>query len=413
MVAYPQLTHANLQRHTQHGLVHPSTLSNNNNNAGGGGINTTNGGLGSLGAGGGLGNSGVLGGLGAGHTVGGGGGVGALASLAALGGMDSGPIRQVWAHNLALEMRNIRDLVERFPYVAMDTEFPGVVARPMGDFRSSSDYRYQTMRCNVDLLKVIQLGITFCDAQGRQPEGVNTWQFNFSFSLREDMYAGDSIHLLKEAGLDFAKHAEHGISPTDFGELLVSSGLVLVPGVKWLTFHGGYDFGYLLKVLTQSPLPACEADFLTLLKLYFPDFQDIKFTARSVKTLRGGLTEIADDLSCPRVGTAHQAGSDALLTARVFFEVWRQYFPQGFPEELTMKIHGIGRNDSPLVAAAERGPGNNNSSNNNNVGLGGGPNQMNAIKSGISTPGNGTNPLSSPFMHGGGGGPVMSSGGRR
>jgi hypothetical protein len=49
--------------------------------------------------------------------------------------------------------------VEKYPYVAMDTEFPGVVARPISD-QYSTDYQYQTLRCNVDLLKIIQLGKT-------------------------------------------------------------------------------------------------------------------------------------------------------------------------------------------------------------------------------------------------------------
>ena len=30
-----------------------------------------------------------------------------------------------------------------FTYPAMDTEFPGVVARPIGEFKSTSDYQYQ------------------------------------------------------------------------------------------------------------------------------------------------------------------------------------------------------------------------------------------------------------------------------
>jgi len=37
--------------------------------------------------------------------------------------------------------------------------------------------------------------------------------------------------------------------------------------VRWITFHSGYDFGYLLKVLTCQPLPQSEADFFELLKV--------------------------------------------------------------------------------------------------------------------------------------------------
>lgn len=63
-----------------------------------------------------------------------------------------------------------------------DTEFPGIVARPMGTFKNKADYHYQTLRCNVDMLKIIQLGITLADEEGNMPE-VCTWQFNFKFSL--------------------------------------------------------------------------------------------------------------------------------------------------------------------------------------------------------------------------------------
>lgn len=64
-----------------------------------------------------------------------------------------------------------------------DTEFPGVVARPIGEFRSNADYQYQLLRCNVDLLKIIQLGLTFMNEQGEYPPGTSTWQFNFKFNL--------------------------------------------------------------------------------------------------------------------------------------------------------------------------------------------------------------------------------------
>jgi len=65
-----------------------------------------------------------------------------------------------------------------------DTEFPGVVARPIGSFKTSSDYHYQTMRCNVDLLKIIQVGLTIADEDGNYPQDISTWQFNFRFSVK-------------------------------------------------------------------------------------------------------------------------------------------------------------------------------------------------------------------------------------
>lgn len=61
-------------------------------------------------------------------------------------------------------------------------KFPGTVARPIGNFTSSQDYQYQTMRCNVDLLKVIQIAITLSDANGNHPPEICTWQFNFNFN---------------------------------------------------------------------------------------------------------------------------------------------------------------------------------------------------------------------------------------
>jgi hypothetical protein len=54
---------------------------------------------------------------------------------------------------------------------------------------------------------------------------------------RDDMYAPDSIELLKNSGIDFKRNEEEGIDVEYFGELLVTSGLVLFDHVKWVSFH--------------------------------------------------------------------------------------------------------------------------------------------------------------------------------
>ena len=77
----------------------------------------------------------------------------------------------------------ISQLVSDYPFVAMDTEFPGIVAKPIGNFSSMDEYKYQLVKCNVDLLKMIQLGVTLFDAQGNRPPGVCTWQFNFRWAI--------------------------------------------------------------------------------------------------------------------------------------------------------------------------------------------------------------------------------------
>ena len=61
-----------------------------------------------------------------------------------------------------------------------------------------------------------------------------------------------------------------------FSELMISSGLVLMPQVKWLSFHAGYDFGYLVNLLTCQNLPDTESDFFELLKLFCPNIYDVK-----------------------------------------------------------------------------------------------------------------------------------------
>lgn len=237
-------------------------------------------------------------------------------------------IREVWRHNLHEEMLAICQLVAQFPFVAMDTEFPGVVIYPTNSCENE-DYGYQLVKGNVDLLKLIQLGITLFDSGGHLPEGVCTWQFNFKFDIETDMYAEESISLLQNSGLQFEQHREHGIAPHDFAELMLSSGLVLSDSVTWLTFHSAYDFSYLLTQLTSLDLPSTEAEFKELIRLYFPHIYDIKYLMLFTDNLIGGLQSVANYLNVERFGTQHQAGSDSLLTGQVFFRMYTKYFSEG------------------------------------------------------------------------------------
>lgn len=109
--------------------------------------------------------------------------------------------------------------------------------------------------------------------------------------------------------------------------------------VKWITFHSGYDFGYLLKVLTCQPLPKAEVEFFELLKvglrthcpsssdfflgpkqldcavsidtlcamqIYFPTVYDIKYLMKFCDNLHGGLNKLAEVLQVERIGPQHQ-----------------------------------------------------------------------------------------------------------
>lgn len=51
-------------------------------------------------------------------------------------------------------------------------------------------------------------------------------------------------------------------------------------------FHSGYDFGYLIKLLSNANLPEEEVDFFEILRLYFPVIYDVKYLMKSCKNLK-------------------------------------------------------------------------------------------------------------------------------
>lgn len=325
-----------------------------------------------------------------------------------------GRIREVWKHNLHEEMAVLRELVDRYPYISMvrpqnlgpqggsgwltlrlkDTEFPGVVARPIGEFTSKANYHYQTLRANADLLKIIQLGITLFSGDGEPVPATEfhdsrfprnklpksymlnvapcTWSFHFRFSLEDDMYSEESITLLKKAGADFDKHATHGIDPDEFGSLLITSGLVLSDDVWWISFHSGYDFAYLMKIMLPKLLPNDEDEYRELVKTFFPNIYDVKYMLRHAQNMvrrgtlgqsgtnfitnlgtKSGLQDLAEELNCPRVGIAHHSGSDAWLTGTVFWQMKAKVFDSSLSDELKGEMWGLTGVGPPASAAAQ------------------------------------------------------------
>ncbi|XVF38707.1 hypothetical protein REPUB_Repub20aG0124900 [Reevesia pubescens] len=259
-------------------------------------------------------------------------------------------IRQVYAEDLEQEFLLIRQAIAKYPVVSMDTEFPGTILKADKSYipQAPPSYIYQFMRANVDALNIIQLGLTLSDAQGNLPDFGGPccyiWEFNFKdFDIRRDRYDKDSIALLKQQGIDFDKNRVLGIKSWDFARLVLSSGLIFNNSwLTWITFHSVYDFGFLLKILTQQKLPPDIQTFKWQLAYFFGfRIYDIKHTFRFLG-LNGGLEKIAKILKVDRVaGESHQAGSDSLLTLQCFMKLKKSKVFEGGANKRILPALGL------------------------------------------------------------------------
>ena len=230
-------------------------------------------------------------------------------------------IKEVYNDNLEEAFKEINSIKKEFNYIGMDTEFPGVVynIKPI-----TRDFYYKTMKTNVNATKLIQLGISFTNKYGEFPEKYkyHTWQFNFQFDEEKDKYSQESLNLLKNNGINSEKLKKKGIKPEDFSGKLLSSGLVLNPKFRWVSYQGSYDFAYLLRILIKDNLPETEGEFTKLLNLYFPSFYDVRMLIRDDENLfYGGLNKLIANLDIERKGINHQAGSDSIATIEAFHQL--------------------------------------------------------------------------------------------
>jgi CCR4-NOT transcription complex subunit 7/8 len=234
------------------------------------------------------------------------------------------------------------------------------------------DFYYKSLKTNVDNLKLIQLGITIMNEKGEYPKEYpyHTWQFNLEFDKNIEKFHPSSINLLKQSGIDFEKLKNKGINHNLFAQYLVISNLVLNPDIKWVSFQGSYDFGYLLKLLLGTDLPESEEEFINLLNLYFINYYDIRMLVKGYQNMQGGLNRLAEQLNVQRLGMIHQAGSDSMLTLDVYFKLIQGgYIDKNKLKDLKNVLHGIGagRDNDETINYTQIGNSNYQNNNNNNM----------------------------------------------
>lgn len=205
------------------------------------------------------------------------------------------------------------------------------------------------MRDNINNLKLIQLGLTFCKADGTIATDCPSWQFNFRFDPqyvflflilknRTDIHNAETIDLLKTSGVDFAQHASQGIDPTRFGELLTMSGLVLNPSITWITFHGFIDIAFLLHILTGCDLPEKVPDFVSILHIFFPRLFDLKLLLANQQHFSGSLIKIARELKVKDDLKYFQSADESRLTMIVFFKIRELVFKNMIDDKLNGRL---------------------------------------------------------------------------
>ncbi|KAL4183352.1 hypothetical protein AMTRI_Chr11g97790 [Amborella trichopoda] len=178
-------------------------------------------------------------------------------------------IIDVWADNVHEEFSRIRDVVHRYPYIALDIEFPDFV-HP----------------CN-------------CRADARIYYG---------------HIKANAMNILRNSGIDFEKNPTKGVTSQTLADSLASARLVSNPAVHWVTFHGTYDMAYLVKLLNGCTLlPDALSTFHSMVNRIFPNFYDAKHMVHHHYVWTGGLSKLARDMGVQSSAlNMHQAGADSV-----------------------------------------------------------------------------------------------------
>eukprot|EP00055_Hartaetosiga_balthica_P005649 m.16894 g.16894 ORF g.16894 m.16894 type:complete len:265 (-) comp4683_c0_seq1:50-844(-) len=245
---------------------------------------------------------------------------------------------EVWRWNLERELEDIRAMLPTHPYVSVMSVYPGIVARPLGTFKSSSHLFLQSIITNVNLMNILQLGITLFDEEGNMSSDCSSWQFNFFLDQKKDVYLQTSLDLLRTTtGIDPKKHENEGVKHEVFAVLLTTSGLVLNPDIVWITFEGGHHISFLLSILMGEDVPYNKKEFFEFMRLYFPKVFDVKHLSTSVKNLSGAIMDMADKLKVTAT-KEYDALNLSVVAGRCFFKMKELYFEDSIDEKRQLGI---------------------------------------------------------------------------
>ncbi|RLV96599.1 Cell division control protein 50 [Spathaspora sp. JA1] len=213
-------------------------------------------------------------------------------------------IKQVWSHNLEVEFHSLRNFINDKTaniFISIHQEIPGIVARPIGTFKSSSDYHFQTLRSNADLLNIVQLSLCIIKLSkngGNIRTELNSqrsiiWQFNFFYDLTKEMYNEEHLAMLSQTSqINFQLHMTQGIPHVSFAELMIESGLLLDhQHINWISYHAGYDLGFFISLMMNSTLPIDEKEFSWWCSKYFPNFYDLKYIGNQILSNKSNEVE--------------------------------------------------------------------------------------------------------------------------
>ncbi|KAH0474852.1 MAG: hypothetical protein KVP17_003317 [Porospora cf. gigantea B] len=239
------------------------------------------------------------------------------------------PITAVWRSNLDAEFKRLKCLTESNPVIAVSTDFPGMVTRPLD---ALEDYNYQSLRGNLNLVNPVQLSLAPMQRGSNRPVGV--WVFNMYFSLGEDVFNQAWVERLVPK-VRFEEHSVAGIKLGDLGDRLVTSEILSGPDSLLISYNLPHDLGFIIKAILGTPLPKTEADFITAAKSFVPRYVDLKCVTSSVMhVVPENLLAAAQILRLPSTNE-HVTAVTASLYARLVELL-------GTEPEVNHKIHNLG-----------------------------------------------------------------------